>query len=109
MLLHAYRRREAIEVSLLGEVVFFAPNARGDVVAEVPQGPVLERLLEVPEAYRPYENVADEVAQALSLDEMSAKQLRVLAKERGIDLPGSNGVPVADLRRLLAQGLESAQ
>lgn len=50
-LIHAHRRSSPIEVELFGEVIQFQPDARGRMVAEVEDGPVADRLLQIKEAY----------------------------------------------------------
>jgi len=50
-LIHAHRRSAPIEVELFGEVIQFQPDARGRMVAEVEDGPVAARLLQIKEAY----------------------------------------------------------
>lgn len=41
----------------------------------------------------------------LDLSSMSAKQLRAYAEQVGVKLPGSNGTPVAELRKILTDAL----
>lgn len=105
MHIHAFRRKEAITVDLLGVSVEFAPNGQGDVVAEVTDNEVAGRLLEIEEAYRPYEQPEQAADGAVDLGAMSAKQLRAFAKERGLDVPLGTSVPVADLREAIAKAL----
>lgn len=50
-LIHAHRRSAPIEVELFGEVIQFHPDVRGRMVAEVEDGPVAARLLQIKEAY----------------------------------------------------------
>lgn len=52
MLIHAYRRKAKHQVELFGQTIEFAPNAAGDVVAEVTDSQCIERLLAIPEGYR---------------------------------------------------------
>jgi hypothetical protein len=122
MLIHAYRRKEAIEVSLFDQTIVFAPNADGAVVAEVEDERCIERLLSIDEAYTQHNAPDDgeasepdplvltnDAGETLDIGKMTAKQVRALAaaQEPPIELPGGNGTPVAELRVLLAHGLRS--
>lgn len=51
---HAHRRTAPIEVELFGFTGKFTVNEAGHVVCEVPEGPALDRLLEITEAYTVY-------------------------------------------------------
>ncbi|WP_422097481.1 hypothetical protein [Variovorax sp.] len=62
MHIHAYKRTEATPIELFGLTIFFTPNARGDVVAEVAHEPAVQRLLSIPEAYREYMAASEAVA-----------------------------------------------
>ena len=50
-IVHAYRRTKVHTVEAAGLKLKFEPNAEGHVVCEVPEGPALERLLELAEGY----------------------------------------------------------
>lgn len=50
-IVHAYRRTAPVEVEVFGFIAKFAPNEAGEVVCEVPEGPALDRLMEITEAY----------------------------------------------------------
>lgn len=60
MLIHAYRRKEAIQVDLGNVVIEFKPDAdrKGAVVAEVADEDHADVLLKIDEAYRPFEGEA---------------------------------------------------
>jgi len=106
---HAYRRTAPITVDLFGVNVKFTLNADGLVVADVAEGPGLDRLLDIPEAYRllgdapapvlpaddeddpdlgsPYLITdGDETIDLRTLDEAA---LRAFALENEIDIPGT--------------------
>lgn len=53
-ILHAFRRIAPHAVDLPGGPFLFAPNEHGHFVCEVPEGPALERLLELTEGYKVY-------------------------------------------------------
>jgi len=54
-LVHAYRRTAPVEVEVYeGYIAKFEPNEAGHQVCEVPEGPSLDRLLEISEAYVVY-------------------------------------------------------
>lgn len=50
--IHAYRRVAPISVDVFGQTIEFKPNAKGEVIAEVDDEAVAERLLSIDEAYR---------------------------------------------------------
>jgi len=52
--LHAYKRTAQIVVDLpaLKLKLKFAPDAEGNVLCDVPEGPAVDLLLNIPEAYR---------------------------------------------------------
>lgn len=116
MLIHAFRRTAAVTVNLLSQDVEFSPNERGDVVAEVADADVADALLEVSEGYRAYE--ADEQTDkggslvltngddTIDIGAMTAKQVRAMADEHGVDLPSQG--KVADLRQALFDALTGA-
>lgn len=60
MLIHAFRRKEAVTVDTGAGEVDFVPNAAGDVVAEVDDDDAAGVLLAIPEGYRPYNAAATE-------------------------------------------------
>ena len=60
MLIHAYKRKEAMQVSLGALLIDFKPNKAGEVVANVTDQKAIDRLLSIGEAYR--EHGADEAA-----------------------------------------------
>lgn len=70
-LIHAHRRSAPIEVELFGEVIQFQPDARGRMVAEVEDGPVAARLLQIKEAYVLLKDL-DAEAQAQAQDQAQA-------------------------------------
>ena len=119
MLIHAYRRKEPITVDLFGLTIEFTRNDAGAVVAEVRDARCIERLLSIDDAYVAYgepEQQADEpeaaplvlvndAGETLDIGKMTAKQVRAMAAENDIELPGGNGTPVAELRQLLADAL----
>lgn len=138
MLIHAYRRRAAIEVSLFGLTLEFHPNADGAVVAEVEDERAIERLLSIDEAYVAYGApkaeappahqppagtvpaalppsnplvLKNDAGDTLDISKMTAKQVRAMAAEQDppIALPGGNSTPLAELRRLLAEGLQGEE
>lgn len=49
--IHAYRRTLPHSVELFGQVLKFSADAEGRQVCEVPEGPALDRLLEISEGY----------------------------------------------------------
>lgn len=57
MLIHAYRRKEAVSVDLGDITIDFKPDAdrKGAVVAEVADEADAEQLLNISEAYRPFD------------------------------------------------------
>lgn len=74
-LIHAHRRSAPIEVELFGEVIQFQPDARGRMVAEVEDGPVAARLLQIKEAYVLLKDLdAEAQAQAQALADAQAKE-----------------------------------
>lgn len=83
-LIHAHRRSDPIEVELFGEVIQFQPDARGRMVAEVEDGPVAARLLQIKEAYvllRDLDAEAQELAFAQAQKKEAAEaQARALAQ-----------------------------
>jgi hypothetical protein len=54
MLLHAYRRKEPVDIELFGLKVEFKPNEAGHMVSEVTHSAAIDRLLSIPEAYCEY-------------------------------------------------------
>ncbi|MFA9284030.1 hypothetical protein ACCQ08_04565 [Comamonas sp. SY3] len=74
-LIHAHRRSAPIEVELFGEVIQFHPDARGRMVAEVEDGPVAARLLQIKEAYVLLKDLdAEAQAQAQAQADAQAKE-----------------------------------
>ncbi|WP_313331379.1 hypothetical protein [Comamonas sp.] len=74
-LIHAHRRSAPIEVELFGEVIQFQPDARGRMVAEVEDGPVAARLLQIKEAYVLLKDLdAEAQAQAQAQADAQAKE-----------------------------------
>lgn len=54
MLIHAYRRKEPTPVELFGKNYLFTLNPAGHCVADVDDDRAVDRLLQIPEAYREY-------------------------------------------------------
>jgi hypothetical protein len=106
---HAYRRTAPISVDLFGVNVKFALNEQGQALAEVEEGPGLDRLLEIPEAYRllgdapapvlPADDEDDPDAASpylitdgddtIDLRTLDEAALRAFAVENEIDIPGT--------------------
>lgn len=74
-LIHAYRRSTPIVVELFGKVIQFQPDARSRMVAEVEDGPVADRLLQIKEAYVLLKDLDGETqAQALAQAQADAQK-----------------------------------
>ena len=54
MLIHAYRRKEPVDIELFGLTVEFRPNEVGHMVSVVTHEAAVGRLLSIAEAYRAY-------------------------------------------------------
>lgn len=119
MLIHAFRRTAAVTVNLLSQDVEFSPNERGDVVADVADAEVAERLLEISEGYRAYESESDDESddeagslmltngdETIDIGAMTANQVRAMADEAGVELPSKG--KVAELRKALFEALSGA-
>lgn len=130
MLVHAYRRVSAVTVNLFGvDIEFLAHTVSGNFVAEVTDERCIERLLDIPEAYRECkeshaaapDEVKDHVAppvnsnplvltngpETLDLSDWSEKTVREFAQAHGVKLPGGKATKVSDLRLMLADGLRA--
>lgn len=81
MQIHAYRRKDPIQVDLGKTKIDFKPNAAGDVVAEVEADAHCERLLEIDEAYREYKPVAEEKAARTSTSKAASPTPAPAAKK----------------------------
>lgn len=106
---HAYRRSAPITVDLFGVAVKFALNEQGQALAEVEEGPGLDRLLQIPEAYRllgadpapvlPADDEDDpdlgspflitDGDNTIDLRTLDEAALRTFAAENEIDIPGT--------------------
>ncbi|MES2415094.1 MAG: hypothetical protein V4614_14905 [Pseudomonadota bacterium] len=93
MLIHAYRRKEAIQVDLGAIVIEFKPDAdrKGAVVAEVADEAHVATLLNISEAYVPFEGAAKPAKAAKTAntpagptaDEIAAAAAAEAAKKAG--------------------------
>lgn len=97
MLIHAYRRKATHKVELFGQTIEFAPNAAGQVVADVADPACAQRLLDIPEGYRALEPIEAEPApsgsfvltngdQSLDLATLDDEALRAFAKDNGVSV-----------------------
>jgi hypothetical protein len=67
-LVQAYRRNKTYTHTFADAVLVFKPNEKGDVVCDVPDQSVVDRLLLVPTGFRLYGEQADEPASPLLTD-----------------------------------------
>lgn len=54
MLLHAYRRKEPVDIEMFGLKIEFKPNEAGHMVSEVTHSAAVDRLLSISEAFCEY-------------------------------------------------------
>lgn len=115
MLIQAYRRKDPVNVDLFGQTIEFVGNADGDMVAEVTDQDVIDRLLSIDEAYREHGAKPAKAAskpakpkgkfvlvngdETVDLSAMDDKAVRKFGKENGV--PVNNFLKGDDLRQLV--------
>lgn len=95
MLIHAYRRKAKHKVELFGQTIEFAPNAAGEVVAEVTDQGCIDRLLAISEGYlalnaRESEPAASFVLrngdETMDLATLDDEAMRAFARDNGVSV-----------------------
>lgn len=71
-----------------------------------PETPKAPEPSEEKQPEKPVSLILTNGEETIDLGAMSAKEVRAFAEKAGIKLPGSNGTPVAELRRLTAEALQ---
>lgn len=138
MLIHAYLYDQTGQTHTLnnfGQKAEFKPNQAGHVVCEVEEGPLLVRLLQIPEGYRLYNPKAEPVkvaavvaptaplepeagksiitndatGESIDLEQLDRAGLVLLIEKLGLDYEPHHKTGAASMRKTIMELMSAAQ